>query len=124
MALHQSILDLLVSHFYQRLQNHNEGDQELLLPVQDPQEYAAVVQLVQGDRLRVQILAHALHLDRELREAGSPVDVARPDKAYGVVALLRDQHADQLFVAVYDKLAAELVRILVVGGQLLRGELR
>lgn len=68
---------------------------------------------MQSEGFGIEIIPYASHLDCVLGVTLTSVSVRRSKEGYWIVSFLNDQHSYYFFIAVYDKISAELVGILI-----------
>jgi len=69
---------------------------------------------VNGEALRVEIVAHTPHLNSVGGKESSSIAERTSFKANGVVPLIDDEHSHKSLIAVDDKVAAPFVHVLVL----------
>jgi hypothetical protein len=119
MSFHQPCVNLSIRVPTDSLQHNDDGNEELLLFVQDTQVDVAVSNIMKRKSFCIEVISNTTHLHCELSVARASVGVRGSQEGHWVVTFLDDQHTHHFLVAVYDEVAAEFVRVFVQLYQLL-----
>lgn len=119
MSFHQPCVNLSIRVPTNSLQHDDNGNEELLLLVQDTEVDVAISNVMQRESFCVEVVSNTTHLHCEFSVARAPVGVRGSEEGDWVVTFLDDKHTHHFLVAVYDEVAAEFVRVFVQLYQLL-----
>ena len=119
-GLHDRRKDLLVRRTHKRLEHHHNRHHVLLLSPAKTQRHATIVQIVHrvGDTDQV-VPTHASDRACLVRIGRAAARERRALNGHDVIRLGQNQESDQTLVAVDNKIAAHLIRLLVLRDELL-----
>ena len=119
-ALDQPVIDVGICSTLgkQGFQEDVGGDKELLLLVDELECAVTITQVVKRNRLSKHIVSHAPHLHGVWREEFTSVDEAASRECHWVVPLVHDEHTNDSFITINDKVSTKLMHVLLPLDQL------
>lgn len=113
-AFDKSVVDLHIRDIlHQGLEQQIARYEELLLVVDELDDAVAVDEIVQSDRLSVEILSNAPHLHGKGREESASVQERWPLECDRKVPLRLNQHSDDPLIPIDDEVPAKLEAVFL-----------
>ena len=117
----KSIVDLYISRTFrlEGFQDHIGWKQELLLLVDELDSAVTVCLVVTCHGLSEHIISDTTHLGGVCSEKPTPIQETTPRERHRIVPLIHDQHTNDPFISIDDKVATKLMHVFLGSDQLL-----